>query len=462
MSTTEQQNSAQDAAWASPGTPSDEVLFQGPPQLSQRVLLTTSIVCFLAWVFSAYDFVLFGTLLPPIAETFGWSTATATGIATLVTLGTFIVSLVVGPLLDHAGRKPSLIITTVGAALTSGVTGFVNGAAMLIGVRAVSGLGYSEEVVNTVYLNEMYGKSRKRGFMYSFVQSGWPVGSLLAALFASILLPHVGWRGVFFVATFPAVVIALLAFRLRESPSFVALKRSRQLRKEARDDEATRLADLYGLDTGTDKKSGLRQIFAPDLRRHTICLSAAWLFNWMAIQVFAVLGTTILTDGKGISLSNALVILIIANAAGFLGYLFHGYIGDRLGRRNTIIIGWTIGGVIFTLMLFGPNTSGFVIPLYALGLFFLTGPYAAMLFYMAESFPIRARGVGPNTAHVMGPIGAIAGSALLTGILGLGASATTAAFVAGALGMFLSALVMLGTRKVDQSAPAADGAAAVV
>jgi MFS transporter, putative metabolite:H+ symporter len=50
------------------------------------------------------------------------------------------------------------------------------------------------------------------------VQGGWPVGVLFAALMSSILLPLVGWRGVFLVATFPAIVIAILGRRLKESP----------------------------------------------------------------------------------------------------------------------------------------------------------------------------------------------------------------------------------------------------
>jgi MFS family permease len=450
MTTTTPASPPTEAAWPKTGMPSDEVLFQGPPLLSKKTMTTTTIVCFLAWVFSVYDVVLFGTLLPKIAGEFGWSTGYATTVATWVTIGTFFVSMLVGPLLDRVGRKPALIVTTAAAAVTSGFTGMVGGAASLVGVRAISGLGYSEEVVNSVYLNEMYGKTRSRGFMFSFVQSGWPVGALLAAAFAAALLPVVGWRWVFALATFPVIIIVLLGTRLRESPPFVALKRTRELRKEGRHEDANQLAELYGLDISRDAESGLKQIFAPDLRWHTISLSAAWLFNWMGIQIFSVLGTTILVDAKGVSFSSALVVLILANAAGFLGYLFHGWLGDRIGRRTTIMAGWAIGGIIMTVMLFGPDSSGFVIPMYALGLFFLLGPYAPLLFYMGESFPARVRGIGPNTAHLMGPIGAILGSGLLTVLLSAGAGATMAAFVAGALGIFLSGVVMLGTRKVGQ------------
>lgn len=172
-------------------------------------------------------------------------------------MGTFFVSLAVGPLLDRVGRKPALVFCTVGAALTSGLTGLANGALALIGIRAISGLGYSEEVVNSVYLNEIYGKSRRRGgFMFSFVQSGWPVGALLASAFAAALLPFVEWRWIFVLATFPAIVVVFLARRLRESPAFIALRRTRELRKEGRANDAERLAALYDLDITRIKSPG--------------------------------------------------------------------------------------------------------------------------------------------------------------------------------------------------------------
>lgn len=87
--------------------------------------------------------------------------------------------------------------------------------------------------------------------------------------------------------------------------------------------------------------------------------------------------------------------------------------------------------------------------MYAIGLFFLLGPYAAMVFYMGASFPARVRGLGSNTAHVMGPLGAIAGSVVLAALLSAGQHVTTAAFVAGALGIFISGVLMLGARTTE-------------
>jgi MFS family permease len=417
-----------------------------------RELVYPSVVAFLAWVVCVYDYIMFGTLLPKMADDFGWATATSTAIATIVSVGTFFVAILVGPLIDYVGRKRSLIITTAGTGLSSLLTGLTPAALaapFLSIVRAISGLGYSEQAVNTTYLNELYGDRKSRGFVYAFVQGGWPIGVLLASAFTALLLGTVGWRGVFMLATIPALIVAALGFGLRESPRFLAMQRVRQLEKENQHEEAVEFGRHFDIDVHHVEETTLQQIFEPDIRRHTIFLALAFLTNWIGIQVFAVLGTTVLTEGKGVSFGSALTVLIVSNAAAYIGYLCHGFVGDRIGRRLTIAGGWVISGLAYTLMLFGPSSQGFVLTMYTIGLFFIIGPYAALLFFMGESFPTRVRGTGASFVNAMGPIGAIAGGALLTAFLTLtGDNMVLAAFLSGALATLLSGLLMLGTRDV--------------
>jgi MFS family permease len=419
--------------------------------ITNKTLVYSSIVCFLAWVFSVYDYTLFGALLPVISDEFGWSTSFGTFILTLVSVGTIIVALLVGPLLDYLGRKPSLVISTVGAALSSGLTGLapasLAGAYMVV-VRTFSGLGYSEQAVNATYLNEMYGNHPRRGFIYSLVQGGWPIGVLLGAALSAVLLPAIGWRNTFLVATFPAIVIAILALKLRESPKFQAIKYVKKLEKSGRHQEAVEFGRDFDIDVHHSEESTFKQLFEPDLRKHTIFISLAMLCNWIGIQVFAVLGTTVLTEGKGVEFSSSLIILVISNAAAYIGYLCHGFVGDRVGRRLTIAGGWLISSIAYTLMLFGPDSTAFVLTMYTAGLFFIIGPYAALLFFMGESFPTRVRGTGSSFVNAMGPAGAIAGSGLFSLFTGIGLSVVLTAFLAGSIATLLSALLMLGTRDV--------------
>ncbi|WP_163650064.1 MFS transporter [Modicisalibacter sp. 'Wilcox'] len=417
--------------------------------ITKKQIGYASLVCFIAWVASVYDYTLFGTLLPVIADDFGWSPAKATAVNTWATIGVFFVSLVVGTMLDHFGRKKTLILLVIGGAVSSGLSGVAIGAASLVIIRAFSGFAVSEEVVNAVYLNEIYKKAKGRGFMYSLVQSGWPVGALCAAGMTSLLLPVVGWRGSFFVAACVSIIVIVMALKLPESPVFAAMKEVERRRKSGDAEGAAQLAAEHDVAVNTGNNLGLKGVLAPELRRHTISLSLVWLFSWMAIQVFAVLGTTVLVEAKGVSFENSLYVLILANAVGFVGYLTHGWVGDRIGRRNTVLMGFLLGGVASLLMLLGPASDGFVYLMYAITLFFLLGPFAAILFYMGESFPAHVRGTGANVAHVMAPVGAIVGSGLVSLLLTLGVTMTWAAILAGSLPLLLSGLLMFGTRHVD-------------
>src|SRR5690625_6416140 len=126
-------------------------------------------------------------------------------------------------------------------------------------------------------------------------------------------------------------------------------------------------------------------------RRNTVVLCCAWILNWMGIQTFSVLGTTVLETGKGIDASSALLMIIVANVVGALGYLTHGWMGDRFGRKNVIVGGRIIAGVAFTVMMLVPSNAAFVVPMYMIGLFFLLGPYYTIMYFLAECFQSGCR-----------------------------------------------------------------------
>jgi MFS family permease len=415
-------------------------------------------IAFFAWTIAVYDFILFGTLLPRIEEGFGWDTSFALLVSTLVSIGTFVVVILVGPLVDRLGRRKGMIISVGGTAASSAATALTQGATSLVGVRAVSGLGLAEQSVNATYLNELYAVTedrkikRNQGFVYSMVQTGWPIGALLAAGFVAIMTAIFGaenWRLVFLLATIPAVVVALICLRLKESPQFVAMQHIKKLQSEGDAGEAEAFARAVGLEV--QKNSPLRRIFEGKHLRNTIVLSLAWIFNWFGIQTFSVLGTTVLETGKGIDASNALLMIVASNVIGALGYLTHGWLGDRLGRKNVIVGGWLLGGVMFGAMLLGPSNPAFILITYMLGLFFLLGPYAAIMFFQAECFDADCRATGSTFIGSMSQPGAVIAGFLLTGLVSAAMPFSLAAFVVGALGTFASGLVMLAARKVHTS-----------
>ncbi len=430
--------------------------WQPRPLLSREIRFGTWIA-FFAWVFAVYDFVLFGTLLPEFGADFGWSPVHQAAIATWIATGTAVVALAIGPLVDRLGRRYGIMATVGGAAICSALTaiGGAAGSVVLVLIRSLSGLGYAEEGVNATYLTELYAATddprlaRRRGFIYSLVQGGWPVGALLAAALTAILLPIIGWRGCFIFAAIPSLVIAFLARRLRESPQFELHSEIRRLRQTGREAHGRALAARNGVDFEEHQGAGLAAAFRGPSLRAILSLGSALLLNWFAIQIFSVLGTTVITSVHHISFGNSLLILILSNLAGYCGYLTHGYFGDRIGRRNVIALGWMLGGGAFTAMLYGPDDIVFVVALYSIGLFFLNGPYSAMLFFMGESFPTEIRATGGSIIHCMGPVGAILAGIGVTQFLGSGAGWQIAAFWFGAVPCFVSGLLILTARHVN-------------
>jgi MFS family permease len=437
------------------------------PEITERDVNRALWICFFAWTFAVYDFVLFGNLLPKLAADLGWKSGTATGINTWVTAGTALVAFAIGPVVDKLGRKKGIVLAVIGAALASlltAVAGWVAGAigglgiVILVLVRSIAGLGYSEQAVNATYLNELFAqthtdpaKARRRGIIYSLVQSGWPIGSVLAAISIYVLFPVGGWALCFIVAVFPAIFIAFAARYLKESPQFAARHEAERLLAAGRTEEAHALAAQVGVEL-SDQSMPVTAVFKGESLRSTAFIGIAFLLNWLGVLTFAILGSSLLTahNGKNIAFNNALAILIISNATAFAGYVFHGWLGDKIGRRNAIAAGWVLSGVSFTGMLLSPNgTFGLIIALYSAGLFFLIGPYSALLFFNGESFPVHTRATGGSIINAAGQVGAIIAGVLITASLNAGWSWTQSGFIWGCIPIFLSGLVILGARHVD-------------
>ncbi|MEO6826858.1 MAG: MFS transporter [Microbacteriaceae bacterium] len=437
------------------------------PKVTPKDVKIASWICFFAWTFAVYDFVLFGNLLPVLAEDFGWTSATSTGANTWVTAGTAIVAFAIGPFVDRVGRKKGIIVAVIGAAIFSLLTAAMGwviglvaglGFVLLIIVRSLAGLGYAEQAINATYLGEMYAHSyaspeqaRRRGFIYSLVQSGWPVGSVLAAVSISIILPIGGWEWCFIISVFPAIFMVIAARYLKESPQFSTRREAERLLKSGHADEAHALAASVGINLN-EMSTPVAAVFKGESLRSTLVIGFSFLLSWLGVLAFSILGTSLLTaaNGKAIAFDNALVILIISNATAFAGYLFFGWLGDRIGRRNAIGIGWILCGASFLAMLLSPNGDfGLIVTLYSAGLFFLIGPYAALLFFNAESFPVHTRATGGSLINAAGQVGSIIGGVLITASLAGGATWTSATFYWGVLPIFASGILIFFARNVD-------------
>jgi MFS family permease len=263
-----------------------------------------------------------------------------------------------------------------------------------------------------------------------------------------VLLPIIGWQGCFVFAAIPSLIIAFLARKLKETPQFEASREIARLRQAGKEAEARTFAQELNISYEEHQAAGFGAVFRGEALRATLAIGGAFLLNWFAIQVFAVLGTSVITSVHNVTFQNSLIVLLLSNVIGYCGYLVHGFVGDKIGRRNAIAIGWMISGLVFAGMLYGPSNFGVVVLLYSIGLFFLIGPYAALLFFIGESYPTVIRATGGSLINATGPIGAILAGVGATALLSNGSNWQTAGFFFGALPCFASGLLVLCARQV--------------
>ena len=427
------------------------------PIFSKRDTSVATVLALLAWTIAVFDFGLFGTLLPAMQEEFGWTESQAYALTTWIAVGTAIVCFGIGPVIDRLGRRKGMMVTIGGTAIVSGLTALIptgipflsNG--LLVLVRSFGGLGFSEQAVNATYMNEVYqvtevaDKRKRPGFHYAFIQGGWPLGFLLASALALVFLPSLGWRALYIMAAIPAAIIVwVIAKKLKETPQFELHHELTRLEKSGQTEQAHALAGAYGVEHSST--APLKRIWEPHLRRNTVVLSFAWIFNFFGILIFSVLGTSILKNAKGVELSDAFWMLIVINLLAYFGYVFHGWIGDKIGRKRTIIGGWILSGISFALMLSPIITSPTaIIATYGAGLFFLVGPYAAIQYFMAECYPVSCRATGTAFIGAMSQPGTIIGGALFT-LVAAGSGTATAALWVGALGTLFSGVLMIAAK----------------
>ncbi|WP_448810364.1 MFS transporter [Agromyces bauzanensis] len=274
------------------------------------------------------------------------------------------------------------------------------------------------------------------------------MGALVAAAFVAGVTAVWGqdcWRIAFLLATVPAVLTALLCRRLRESPQFKIMQEARRQAKAGAPAEARQLLASAGLEQPS--RAPFARIFRGAHLRNTIFLSLAWIFfNYFGLQVFSVLGTTVLETGKGLDAATTLALVVASNVVGAAGYIFFGWAGDRWGRKRVIAAGWTASGVAFAALLLGPNEPIFVLSAYMAGLFLMLGPYAALMFFQTECFDADCRGTGSAFAYAMSQPGAIIGGLLLAGLTAAAIPFSYAALAVGAVGLVASGLLILGAR----------------
>jgi len=147
--------------------------------------------------------------LPIMAESLGSTTVGVQLTLTTFMAGLGLGQLLVGPLSDSWGRRKLILAGTVVLAISSAICAMAPTVEVLIAARLIQGFSGGTGIVlaRAVIADKAKGNQAAKLFSLMMIIGG--VAPVAAPLLGGVLLGPIGWRGIFWVLTGLAIVMAL-------------------------------------------------------------------------------------------------------------------------------------------------------------------------------------------------------------------------------------------------------------
>lgn len=337
---------------------------------------------FLGWTLDAFDFFLVVFSLTAIAKEFHRSDADI-ALSIAITLafrpvGAFIFGL----LADRYGRRLPLMIDLVFYSLVEVLTGFATSYRMFMVLRALFGIGMGGEWGVGASLAMEKVPPRLRGLLSGFLQEGYAVGYLLAAICYFFVFERWGWRPMFFIGGLPALLALFVRFHVKESEVW---KKTRKKNWRELGKAITSNWKLF-----------------------------AYLTLLMMMMNFTSHGTqdmypTFLQRHWGLSPTKRAAVTAVSMVGAVMGGLVFGYLSDRLGRRRAMIAALVGGIIMIPLWAYAPSVALLVVGAFLMQ-FMVQGAWGVIPAHLSELSPDSVRGFLPGFAYQCG--------VLLAGLVG--------------------------------------------
>lgn len=329
------------------------------------------------------DVMMYGLTLTRIKDDFGLSNVEAGALGSLTLLGMAVGGILGGWLSDRVGRVRVVVWALALFSLGAGMLGLTHSFLEFAIVRFISSLGIGCMVLVTTLVAE-YVPTERRSLILGALQTGISAGYIVVIALSSWILPHYGWRTLYYVSALPVVVALAIKFAVPEPASWrasrdVAAKSPRQWRDSRYhmifSNRQTRL--LFILWT-------LASIF--------ILSGFYGLNNWLP---------TYLEKELHLKFSSLTGYMIGTYVVAFIGKIFAGWLGDRWSRRGVYVLGCAGAALFLPVIIFWHTRENIAVLMLFFG--FLYGvPLGTIGTFMSESFATSIRGTAVGGSYNLG------------------------------------------------------------
>ncbi len=322
-------------------------------------------------------------------------------------------ALLLSPIADRVGRRP-LILTCL-CIISAGMlaSSLTSGVSELIAARLLTGLGVGGMLSSLTTMVAEYSNDRRRKLAISVLQSGYPVGAIIAGIASAYLIQHFGWRSVFVTGgLLSLLMIPLVIWRLPESLDFLshrqppgALRRINEILEKL---GHPTLDTLPQPETGSNGASRFQDIFSKEYLGATIAIWLAYVVLLSAFYFVTNWTPKILIDA-GLSREVGISGGVLIAAGGVVGGLVLGGLSSRFSvyRIGAVYMFAAIAAMgVFGRLEFELST---MLPVAFLIGFFLAGAIIGLYAIAPDLYPARIRNTGIGWALGIGRLGAVLG-----------------------------------------------------
>lgn len=333
----------------------------------------------LGYAMDGFDLLILGFMLRAISADLGLSQTEAASLVTATLVGAVVGGVGFGMLSDRLGRVRVLTWTIVLFAVFTGLCALAQGYWDLLFYRTIAGLGLGGEFGIGMALVAEAWPASKRARASSYVGLGWQVGVLAAALLTPLLLPVIGWRGMFAIGLFPAVAAYFIRKGLHEPDVFVE--------RSARAPAAKFSLRLLVADAQTTR-STVGMVILCSVQNFGYYGVMIWLPNYLSTRF-----------GFGLTQSATWTAVTILGMA--VGIYAFGQVADRVGRKPAFF-GWMLGAAVMVVV-YSKLTDPTALLFAGAGMgFFVNGMLGGYGALMSELYPTAARATAQNVLFNIG------------------------------------------------------------
>ena len=378
---------------------------------------------FLGWTLDAFDFFVLVFLVDTLAAQFGVPASKIILTITVTLAMRPFGALLFGVLADRYGRRRPLMANVVFFSAFELLCGFAPNYTAFFVLRAIFGIGMGGEWGVGASLAMESAPTRWRGVLSGIVQSGYPIGYLLAALAARFVLPLWGWRAMFWVGGIPALLAFYIRYRVKESEAW-------------------------------------RQHRAPTVRAILRTASGHWrIFSYlvllMMLMMFLSHGTQdlyphFMREVHRFPLTTVSYVAILYNVGAVLGSFAFGHLSEAAGRRRSMLLALGLSLAVIPWWAFGQSLVTLAAGAFLMQLG-VQGAWGIIPAHLSELSPDAVRGLMPGFAYQLGILLAAPTNSIEYALRDrLGYAWALAAFETANI-LLLATVIVLGSEKKGKS-----------